>query len=277
MKNKLLPIALLALAVSAGVDAAEAKASPLRDKVAAKHKVLEQGAWNGRNRIAFEFGGRKAWIVEPSNAPRNGMPWTWTFHWPDLDVERTGVVAMLDDGYHHAYIDLFDTRMDDAGVAAAATFQEYLVKELGFAPKANLIGLGWGGFMAARYAAQKPENVSRLYLDNALLTFFRYTPPKELGLGPWAANVHKDGTWRTDERMPVNLAPKIAAAGIRVLLVYGGADRKILPGENSRAFERAFKAAKGNCEVRERKEYGHRPHGFDAGEITVIKKFFESP
>ena len=77
--------------------------------------------------------------------------------------------------------------------------------------------------------------------------------------------------------MPVNLAPKIAAAGIRVLLVYGGADRKILPGENSRAFERAFKAAKGNCEVRERKEYGHRPHGFDAGEITVIKKFFESP
>ena len=157
MKNKLLPIALLALAVSAGVDAAESKASPLRDKVAAKHKVLEQGAWNGRNRIAFEFGGRKAWIVEPSNAPRNGMPWTWTFHWPDLDVERTGVVAMLDDGYHHAYIDLFDTRMDDAGVAAAAAFQEYLVKELGFAPKANLIGLGWGGFMAARYAALKPE------------------------------------------------------------------------------------------------------------------------
>lgn len=56
-------------------------------------------------------------------------------------VERTGVLDLLKRGYHHATIDLFDTRMDDHGIAAAANFQKFLIDQFGEA--GEKIG-GWG-------------------------------------------------------------------------------------------------------------------------------------
>lgn len=259
--------------VNAQMDA-ELKGESLRAKIAKNCKIKREDMWHGYRRTQFEFKGRAAWIVEPSIAPRDGSPWLWCVQWPDTSIERMGTLDLLKVGFHYVTIDLFDTRMDEAGVAAAAEFQSYLVKELGLAPKADLIGISWGGFMAARYAVAKPENVAKLYLDGALLTFDGYKPPERVGLGPWEKAAPKDGSWRDDPRMPVNLAPALAKAGIPVLLVYGGQDQSIRPDKNSRAFAAKYKAAKGVIEVREKAEYGHHPHGLEAGDVGAITRFF---
>ena len=270
--------------VNAQMDA-ELKGESLRAKIAKKCKLESEDMWHGFRRTKFNFNGRTAWIVEPSIAPlvgscvprdrdeRGAMQWTWTMLWPDCNVERTRVADMLKRGFHHVYIDLFDTRMDDSGVAAAAEFQDFLVKELGFASKANLIGLSWGGFMAARYAAEHPANVAKIYLDNALLTFDGYTPSAKVGFGPWEKSAPKGG-WRDDPRMPVNLAPAIANAGIRVLLVYGTSDVSVKPSSNSVPFAAKFKAAGGDVKVLAHAEYGHHPHGVADGEAKVLADFF---
>ena len=261
--------------VNAQMDA-ERKGDSLRAKIAKACTITGEDMWHGYRRTKFDFKGHAAWVVEPSVAPCTGSPWLWCVQWPDTSIERMGTLDLLKAGFHYATIDLFDTRMDDAGVAAAAEFQSFLVKELGFAPKAYLVGISWGGFMAARYAAAKPANVAKLYLDGALLTFDGYRPPAKVGLGPWEKVAPKDGNWRDDPRMPVNAAPDIAKAGIPVLLVFGGHDQVIRPDKNSRAFAAKFKAAKGVIDVREKAEYGHHPHGLEQNQTSIISDFFKS-
>ena len=258
--------------VNAQMDA-EREGKSLRAKVAAKYRIVRQDMWQGCRRTHFDFNGRKAWIAEPSVAPRKDSAWIWNMLWPECDAGRTCVADLLKAGFHYAYIELFDTRMDKVGVEAAAAFQVFLVKELGFAPKANLVGLSWGGFMAAQYAAAKPANVARIYFDNALLTFDGYTPPAKVGLGQWETTAPAGG-WRDDPRMPVNRAGEIAKAGIKVLLVYGTSDIAVKPTSNSKAFLSKFKAAGGAATVLEHSEYGHHPHGVEPGEAKTVMQFF---
>ena len=260
--------------VNAQMDA-EREGKSLRVKVAAKYRIVRQDMWQGCRRTHFDFNGRKAWIAEPSIAPRKDSAWIWPLLWPECDAGRTCVADLLKRGFHYAYIELFDTRMDKAGVEAAEAFQAFLVNELGFAPKANLVGLSWGGFMAAQYAAAKPANVARIYLDNALLTFDGYKPTANGRLRSWAdATERVPPAWRDDPRMPVNLAPSIAKAGISVLAVYGTSDAYVSPGANTKAFLAKFTAAGGKATVIAHSEYGHHPHGVEPHEANTVIQFF---
>ena len=172
---------------------AEREGKSLRTKIAKSHKIVGEDMWQGFRRTKFEFDGRVAWVVEPSAAPAEGNPWTWTMQWAEAFVDRTGVAELLKRGFHHVTIDLFDTRMDAKGLQTAAAFQKFLVKELGLAPKANLIGMSWGGFFSTRYAANYPQNVRKIYLDAPLLQFGAGfakggTPTANAAqIGPWAA------------------------------------------------------------------------------------------
>ena len=255
--------------VNAQMDA-EFKGDSLRMRIAKKHSVIAEDMWNGYRRTKFDFYGREAWVVEPSIEPAENSPWTWTMQCADTDVERTGVLELLKRGFHHVTIDLFDTRMNDEGLKAAAKFQKFLVEELGLAPKANLIGISWGGFFATRYAATHPANVATMYLDAPLLNFECFT--HDLGL--WTGLKPSSGTWADSAEMPINLAEKIASAKIPVLLLYGGEDQTVLPSHNSEIFIRRFKAAGGSIKVEARKCYGHNPHGFDPGKQAPIRDFF---
>ena len=249
----------------------ERKGESMRAKIARAFGISGEDMWHGFRRTKFTFKGRQAWIAEPSVPPAEGMPWTWTMHHQDGFVDRTGVPALLKEGFHHVAIDLYDTRMDDAGVLAAADFQHFLADSLGFSRTACLIGLGWGGFMAARYAALRPESVCRMYLDNPLLVFPGNTQPPG-GEGPWKP---LDGCgWADDPRMPVNMARNVAEAGIPVLLVFGTADNVVDPGANARAFADRLEKAGGRVEVVSRKDYGHHPYGFDVAETFAVKDFF---
>ena len=247
----------------------------LRAKIEKSCKIIKEDVWFGHRRILFKFKERTAWVVEPSVAPIKGMPWTWTMQWATAFVDRTGVPALLRTGFHHVTIDLYSTRMDDSGVAAAAEFQKFIVEELGFSPKANLIGMSWGGFFSIRYAAAHPENVRRIYLDAPLLCFTGFKAAGSAkGIGSWFANRPTDGDWRKDPRMPVNMAEAVAKAGIPILLLYGGKDVVVPPDENCRRFAASFKAAKGSIDVHERPQYGHHPHGADPQKLSVITNFF---
>lgn len=265
----------------AGLDG---KGESLRAKVAKNHKILGEDMWYGYRRTKFDFGGRTAWIVEPSVAAAEGKPWTWTMQWAEHFVDRTGVLDLLRRGWHHVTIDLFDTRMNEEGLAAAAAYQRFLVGELGFAPKANLVGMSWGGFFSTRYAATHPQNVGKIYLDAPLMNFDSFggdamkTPTAAAArIGPWAADRPKDGDWSADPRMPVNMAAQVAAAKIPVLLFYGGQDQTVNPALNCERFVTAFKQAGGNVTVENRTLFGHHPHGTDPDKTSVITDFFKAP
>ena len=259
--------------VNAEMDA-ERNGHSLRAKISQAHKITDEDMWYGYRRTKFDFGGREAWVVEPSTFPAEGTPWTWTIQWAEAFVDRTGVLDLLRRGWHHVTIDLFDTRMDEKGIAIAAAFQDFLVKELGFAPKANLVGMSWGGFFSTRYAAAHPGKVRRIYLDAPLLNFDGFGHPDKGRIGVWANRMPADGAWTNDPEMPVNKAEAIAKAEIPVLLVYGGCDTIVPPAQNCRIFAERFKAAGGNLKEIPRDFFGHHPHGLDPDKTRPIVDFF---
>ena len=265
---------VVVIAVVAGTLAAFAEGSALRDRIAKGRKILKEESWQGFHRVEFDFGGHVASVVEPSAPAAEGRPWTWTIQWWHAFVDRTGVPDLLKRGFHHVWIDLFETRMNEEGLAAAAAYQDFLVKELGFAPKANLIGMSWGGFFSTRYAAAHPENVGRIYYDAPLLSFDGFGNPSYGRIGWWANNLPKDGNWAADPRMPVNMAEKIAAAKIPIFVLYGGADRVVPPEKNIEVFLPRFKAAGGVAQVEKRGLFGHHPHGLDPNKTSAIVNFF---
>ena len=259
--------------VNAAMDA-ERTGGSVRAKIAAKCKVVGEDLWYGYRRTKFDFGGRTGWVVEPSVKPEKGLPWTWTMQWAEAFVDRTGVLDLLAKGYHHVTLDLFATRMDATGLKAAADFQKFLVEGLGFAPKANLVGMSWGGFFSTRYTAHYPENVAKIYLDAPLLNFAGWGAVTEGRVGPWAKSVPAD--WSADPRMPVNMAARIAAAGVPVYLLYGGQDQTVRPQLNCELFAARFKAAGGQITVVKRDCFGHHPHGLDPDKTGAIVNFFRA-
>lgn len=251
------------------------QAGNLTDKIAEKCKVIATDKFYGFDRTRFEFNGCTAWVVEPSVPALESRPWTWTMQWATAFVPRTPALHLLRQGWHHVTIETFKHRMNDDGVAVSAAFQEYLVKELGFAPKTCLIGLSWGGFFSTRYAAAHPGNVAAIYYDCPLLNFAGFAgqdkEKMKSKIGPWADSAPEN--WTADPRMPVNLAEKVAKAGIPAYLIYGGADNVVPPAENSELFIKRYKNAGGDIKVIRRGAYGHHPHGVEIDDKSVVNFF----
>ena len=263
-------LAIVAVCASVTSAAQAVGIDGVREVVAKDCKILAVDDFYGFDRVVFDFKGCRAWICCPSCEPIKGRPWTWTMQWATAYVPRTNVLQMLRDGYHHVTIETFARRMDEKGLQVSAEFQRFLVEKLGFAPKAYLIGMSWGGFFSVRYAAKHPENVAKIYLDAPLLVFDDYTGD----IGPWADKKPAEG-WAAMPEMPVNMAGRLASAKIPVLLLYGGADNVVQPAANAETFAARFKAAGGDIKVVKRGMYGHHPHGVEVDEST-IKEFFEA-
>jgi len=245
----------------------------LVDKIAAKYKVKSTDMWYGGRRTIFDFQGYDAWVVEPPAdvKPLDGTPWTWTMQWRTAFVPRTSVPRLLKMGWHHVSIDTFQHHMDEKGLAVSKAFQDFLVNDLGFAPKANLIGKSWGGFFSIRYTEKYPECVRKIYLDAPLLNFEEFKGvPKH-----WADTMPADG-WKNDPRMPVNMAKAIAKTDIPILLLYGGVDTVVPPTYNCNRFVVFYKSAGGkdeNLKVVPRGSYAHHPHGVEESDNTIINFF----
>ena len=267
MKKSMIGVAaVLFAALCLANDVAEIKA-----KVEKDHTVIAVDQFHGFDRVVFDFDGYEAWVVCPVGGTREGRPWTWTMQWATAFVPRTNVPQMLRDGYHHVTINTFKHRMDETGLKVSAAFQKYLVEKLGFAPKAYLIGMSWGGFFSIRYANRYPQDVAKIYMDAPLLCF----KDGRLGIGPWEGQ-EPAGGWVTSPEMPRNMAESIAKADIPLLVLYGGMDTTCPPDYNCEPFMERFRAAGGDLTVKKRGLYAHHPHGVEESDDS-IKEFFERP
>ena len=292
MKNTLIILAALLTAGSAlSADcpqyvkdqlsaAANRRPGTLTAKIAEKHEIVQTDLFHGFLRTTFDFMGCRAWIVEPSREPAEGHPWTWTMQWAYAFVPRTPVLHLLRQGWRHVTIDTFKYKMNDEGREISKAFQEYLVGELGFAPRACLVGMSWGGFFSVRYTAFNPDRVAAIYLDCPLLNFDSFmSQPREkmlTSIGPWAEGAPEQ--WSDDPRMPVNMADGVAKSGAPVYVVYGGVDRVVPPAQNCKMFVPRLREA--GVEVKEiaRAAYAHHPHGLELDDTTLadfFKKAFE--
>jgi len=268
----------IVVAALAGSMIASTWAGNLTERISKSCKVIGTDRFYGFERTKFEFRGCSAWIVEPSVETAEGVPWTWTMQWADAFVDRTPALHLLKEGWHHVTIDTFRFVMNEEGLAISAAFQKFLVDELGFSPKACLIGMSWGGFFSTRYTVAYPKNVRAIHYDCPLMNFDKM---EDLPIGKTSANVGlwtnsvPTGGWSSDPRMPVNMAGKVAAASIPVYLLYGDEDRIVPPETNCEVFLPRFTAAGGKATVLKREGWKHHPHGVDPHDYRLATFFRE--
>ena len=274
-------IAIVAVAARTEADdKAPASFEPgsLSAAIAKTCQVTEVGSFHGYRQTKFKFRDHNAWVVEPKGKVAAGRPWTWTMQWATAFVPRTPVLHLLGEGWHHVTIDVFSHHMDEKGIEICKAYQEFLVKELGFAPKASLVGMSWGGFFSVRYANACPQNVSAIYLDCPLLCFDRFQDCA-LGSNPKCTNWVRPAAcanWADDPRMPVNMGEALAKANLPIYLLYGGVDRVCPPEHNCEPFIKRFQAAGGKATIDRRAAYGHHPHGLEASDRRLADFFVEA-
>lgn len=212
----------------------------------------------------FVFLNRKCKVVKPKWTAAD-RPWIWRArfwgHEPQADV------ALLEHGFHVVYCDVAELFGNEQAISIWNSFYALLTKN-GLAPKAVLEGMSRGGVYVFNWAAENPEKVAAVYVDNPVLDLKSW--PAGLGRLPGSkkeANLFKeDYGLTTDEQVqqftgsPVDKVDKIVKGGYPILVLCGDADEVVAPEENTMLFEQRVKALEGKITVIYKPGAKHHPH-----------------
>ncbi|MCQ2378034.1 MAG: alpha/beta hydrolase [Victivallaceae bacterium] len=276
----------LSISVSAAEGVPAKRTTPDREKIdvgKAVEIVYPEGEtveWYGYKRHNFVLDGHKGFIVEPRN-PAPGLPWCWCLQWPEAFVPRTPALKLLERGFHHVHLDVFESKLNPDGVKTLEKFYA-LLQTMHFHKKAALIGMSYGGLFSLRWAAEHPETVGAIYLD-APVCDLGFCCNRDLSnstrenLSGWekSAGTLAAAYATTPEKLsghklsPLNNVQPIADAKIPVLAVRNGQDRTVPPETNLDVWVERFRAAGGFVTVIRRDFYGHHPHGMDDPQMLV--------
>ena len=218
--------------------------------------------WYGFTRHHFDFEGCKAWIVEPKYPAGDGR-WSWCTVWPEAFVRRVGIVALLEHGFYHVHVDAFQFRASPGGVALMGRFQDFL-QGLGLSPKANLIGMSWGGFFSLRYAETFPNRVCAIYLDAPVCNAADPEPNAADRVKTILDNCGISFEEMTKSKLnPLNNVEAIVDARIPLCAAVGQTDESVTLATNFDLLEKRILELGGTIKVIRRNYWGHHPHGLD--------------
>jgi pimeloyl-ACP methyl ester carboxylesterase/lysophospholipase L1-like esterase len=220
--------------------------------------------WMGFTKTMFECDGRLAYVVEPKHVAA-GLPWIWRPEY--FGVEPQTELALLDRGWHCAYIDVRNLYGAPVALDAMDMFYDRVRRDFGLAPKVVLAGFSRGGLFAFNWAARHPERVAAIYADAPVLDFKSWPEGKGKGKGSpadWERCLRVYGLSEDQaaayQLNPLdNLAP-LAKAHIPILAVVGDSDQTVPYEENTKIAESRYAALGGNIEVIVKPGGDHHPH-----------------
>lgn len=224
--------------------------------------------WHNFDRYDFKVDGHPVLVVAPTT-PAPGRPWLWHGeffgHRPEPDV------ALLEAGFHIAYMSIPNQFGSPTAVKHWNQFYETLTKEYKLSAKPALIGLSRGGLYCYNWAAANPSQVSCIYGDAPVCDFKSWPGGRGAGKGS-----PKDWQWVIDrygfsseaeaiayDRNPVDNLQPLAKAGVPLLHVYGDADDVVPWQENTGLIAQRYRQLGGSITLINKPGVGHHPHGLD--------------
>lgn len=216
----------------------------------------------------FEFDGHAAKVVCPKEA-EVGNPWIWRArfwgHEPQTDI------ALLEGGFHVAYIEVGGLFGNVAAIERWDNFYNFLTNRHAFSPKPALEGMSRGGLIVYNWALKNPDKVACIYADAPVLDIHSWPGGKGKGKGSpsdWREAMRQHRMFDEHEFTPFgrpahsNLQPLVDAS-VPMLHVVGLADDVVPVEENSAILERRYRELGGDIRVIEKEGGGHHPHSLE--------------
>ncbi len=233
----------------------------------------KQKTFHSYDRHDFTIDNLKCRVVTPREAAA-GTPWVWRArffgHAPQTDI------ALLEQGFHVAYVDVSGLFGAPKAVARWDAFYTYLTTQRGFADKPALEAMSRGGLIAFNWAAKNPDKVACIYADAPVCDFKSWpgiTPKilKAYNLTEKQAKAYKGN--------PIDNLRPLAKAGVPLLHVVGDADTVVPLAENTAVIEKRYKKLGGSIHVIHKEDGGHHPHSLKdpAPIVTFILKHTLDP
>lgn len=229
MKAPVFFLTLLFLAVLPGF-ADEPKPAPA--------PAVKKSQWNGFERLDFEVDGRACLLVLPKT-PAPGKPWIWRTEF--FDHEPQGDIALLQKGFHAAYIDVQNMYGAPVAIGHMEKFHAFLQSSYQLSARPVLEGFSRGGLFALNWVVAHPDRTSCLYLDAPVCDFRSW--PAGFNKGKFSASdwqrckqlygLASDEAARASKLSPIDQCEALAKAKIPILTICGDADEVVPLAENS--------------------------------------------
>lgn len=220
--------------------------------------------FQGFDCYTFQFDGAKSHLVVPKEVA-DGKPWVWRArffgHEPQTDK------ALLERGFHVAYVDVAALFGAPKAVERWNRFYKFLTEEHGFSKKPVLEGMSRGGLIVLNWAIANPDCVAAIYVDAPVCDIRSWPGGKGKGKGSprdWQACLAVYGLNETTAEeakvSPIDGLKPLAAERVPILSVCGDADDVVPLEENTRVLEQRYRELCGPIEVIAKPGVGHHPH-----------------
>ena len=234
---------------------------------------------NGYKKLDFEFNGRAARLIFPREENKNGK---WLLKTEYDNAFPAFELAMLERGYHLAYVANITRWMVPEDVDAKAEFAQYLSEKYGLSKKCVPVGMSCGGLHAVYFAAKYPEHVAAAYLDAPVMNLLScpchiFSRPIESTAFMIEEFTNATGITLSElinyRNHPIDVAPALAENKIPVILVSGDSDKVVPFNENGKYLVELYEKAGAPIEVYMKPGCDHHPHGL--ADNTPIIDFVE--
>ena len=230
--------------------------------------------------IELSVNGRYARLICPSKEP-NGK-WLLKTEYADAFPELE--IAMLERGYHVAYIENQTRWHVDADDEAKLAFADLLSERYGLNKKCVTVGMSCGGLQSIYFAAKYPERVAAMFLVapvTNLLSCPAYVGNEELMPEDFWGEFHNATGITLSELLnyrnhPIDRVPELLKNNIPIFMAAGDVDKVVPYEENGAYLEKYYKENGGIIEVVMKEGVGHHPHCLPDNTpiIEFIKKYY---
>jgi pimeloyl-ACP methyl ester carboxylesterase len=243
-----------------GLVAAVMAASPAPGASVAQPGGIQRTTWNGFTRIDFTLADRPCILVVP-NTPAPNKPWIWRTEF--FNHEPQADIALLNAGWHLAYMDAHNMYGGPKAMALFGQFYAHVVVHAGLSPRVVLEGFSRGGLYAFNFAAAHPTRVAALYLDAPVLDIKSW-PGHDRQSKEWADCLDAYGLTEATVAQfrgnPLDRISMVAAAKVPIIAVCGDADTTVPFAENTGILQQRYRELGAPIEVILKPGGDHHPH-----------------
>jgi lysophospholipase L1-like esterase/dienelactone hydrolase len=212
----------------------------------------------------FTLNGRECKVVKPKWTAKD-RPWIWRArfwgHEPQTDI------ALLQRGYHLVYFDAAELLGNAEAVKDWDDFYS-LLNKAGLGKKAVMEGMSRGGVYVFNWAAENPNKVAAVYVDNPLLNMAKLMATliridyKDAIVTDFKKdyNINTEAEALKFKNDPVEKVKQIVKGKYPILILCADADEAVPPADNTLLFEKRVKELNGDITVIHKPGFKHHPH-----------------